>query len=147
MYQKSFAQLTHLELYAILKLRQQVFIIEQQSIYQDIDDEDQDAMHYLDFSQAGELHRYARYRLDAEQQQVKIERVVLAKTQRKQGKGKELMLRLLKDIAFAHPNVPVKLSSQFEAQGFYQGLGFVAQGQPYDDGGILHVDMLLQATG
>jgi len=142
MYSKTFEQLTKDELYALAKLRQQVFIIEQNSIYLDLDDCDQDAMHYLDFNQQGNLIVYARYRKIVQIDEVKIERVVLAAQARGLGLGKSLMVGMLKDIQGEYPLAKVTLSSQIDASDFYQRLGFVEVGEVYDDGGIMHVGMV-----
>ncbi|MGS2721345.1 GNAT family N-acetyltransferase [Paraglaciecola aestuariivivens] len=146
MYQKSFVQLTKNELYALLLLRQQVFIIEQQSIYPDLDELDQVAMHVLENDEAGQLLTYARYRLDELANKVKIERVVLHPSQRGKGKGKALINYILAQIKQQYPEHLVELSSQLEASEFYQHFGFVCQGQPYDDGGVMHIDMHLLAA-
>lgn len=144
MYTKTFEQLTKDELYALLALRQQVFVIEQQSIYLDLDNLDQQAMHYLDFDENGELHCYARYRCTEMANEVKIERVVLSKHYRGLGKGKQLIKTMLVDILQTNPHAQIKLSSQVDASEFYQKLGFVEFGEVYDDGGIMHVGMVYQ---
>lgn len=142
MYTKTFEQLTKDELYALLKLRQQVFIIEQNSIYSDLDDCDQEAMHYLEFDPNGHLLAYARYRYKPLDEEVKIERVVLAEEVRGIGLGKSLMVAMLKDIQGEYPKVKITLSSQIDASEFYRRLGFVEVGEGYDDGGIMHVGMV-----
>lgn len=142
MYTKTFEQLTKNELYALAKLRQQVFIIEQNSIYADLDYNDQTAMHYLDFDQQDNLIVYARYRKISQLDEVKIERVVLAEKARGRGLGKSLMVTIIKDIQGAHPLAKITLSSQVDASEFYQRLGFVEVGEAYDDGGIMHIGMV-----
>ena len=142
MYTKTFEQLTKNELYALAKLRQQVFIIEQNSIYSDLDDYDQTAMHYLDFGQQDNLIVYARYRKISQLEEVKIERVVLAAQARGLGLGKSLMVTMLKDIQGKYPLAKITLSSQVDASEFYQRLGFVEVGEVYDDGGIMHIGMV-----
>ena len=62
MYCKNFEELDKNELYAIAKLRQEVFVVEQNSVYLDLDDLDQSAIHYLDYCQTDNLKIYARYR-------------------------------------------------------------------------------------
>jgi ElaA protein len=144
MYCKTFKELSKDDLYALAKLRQQVFIVEQNSIYNDLDDYDQMAIHYLDFDQLGKLTVYARYRQDESFNQVKIERVVLDKSVRGKGQGKRLMLIMLDDISANLPGKIIVLSSQLEVCQFYRSLGFKSQGEPYDDGGIAHISMFLQ---
>lgn len=146
MYHKTFEELTKDELYALAKLRQQVFIIEQNSIYSDLDDHDQTAMHYLDVGPLNNLIAYARYRKISQFDEVKIERVVLAAQSRGLGLGKSLIINMLKDIKSEYPQAKITLSSQIDASEFYQRLGFVEFGEVYDDGGIMHVGMVYQGN-
>ena len=149
MYRKTFEELSNNELYALTKLRQDVFIIEQNSIYADLDDLDQTAIHYLEFDQQDNLIAYGRYRKishcdDVENGEVKIERVVLAAQARGLGLGKSLIVAMLADIQREYPLAKITLSSQVEASEFYQLLGFFEFGEVYDDGGIMHVGMVYQ---
>ena len=140
----SFTELSLSQFYQVAKLRQDVFIIEQQSIYPDLDDKDGEAIHFLCWASVQtdvKLMAYARYRFCDLINQVKIERVVLAVEARSKGLGKQLMQEILTDIQTQHAGVPISLSSQLAAQAFYQGLGFVAEGDSYDDGGIEHITM------
>lgn len=145
MYTKTFEQLTKDELYALAKLRQEVFIVEQNSIYFDLDDYDQEAMHFLEFDTQQRLIAYGRYRKILGGGGVKIERVVLAAKARGQGLGKSLIVAMLKDIQENYPMAKVTLSSQIEASEFYRRLGFVEFGNQYDDGGIMHIGMIYRA--
>tara|TARA_R110002153_G_scaffold104022_5_gene241610 strand:+ start:3830 stop:4267 length:438 start_codon:yes stop_codon:yes gene_type:complete len=142
MYHKTFEELTKDELYALAKLRQQVFIVEQNSIYCDLDDCDQEAIHYMECDLQDRLIAYARYRKVSQLDEVKIERVVLAAQARGLGLGKSLIVTMLQDIQFEYPVAKITLSSQIDASEFYQRLGFVEFGEVYDDGGILHVGMV-----
>jgi ElaA protein len=144
MFRKTFEELTKDELYALAKLRQRVFIVEQNSIYSDLDDYDQTAIHYFDLDQSGKLTVYARYRQEHGYNEVKIERVVLDKSVRGKGQGKRLMIMMLNDIKINFPDTPIVLSSQLEVCPFYRSLGFTTQGESYDDGGIEHIGMFYQ---
>jgi ElaA protein len=144
MYLKTFEELSKNELYSLAQLRQKVFIVEQNSIYNDLDDYDQEAIHYLDFDQSGKLTVYARYRLVESSNEVKIERVVLDKSVRGKGQGKRLMKFILNDINLNFSNISIVLSAQLEVCSFYRSLGFVTQGEVYDDGGIEHINMFYQ---
>lgn len=141
----SFKQLTIEQLYAILKLRSDVFISEQQSIYQDIDDLDQFAWH-LQITDEGRLAAYARLRAVSKDNCYKIERVVTAQTFRGRGLGKSLMNNALETIKSLGVYKNVYLSAQLEVVDFYQCWGFITKGAAYDDGGILHKDMYLDLT-
>jgi ElaA protein len=144
MYRKTFEELSKNELYALAKLRQQVFIVEQNSVYIDLDGHDQKAIHYLDFAPSGKLTVYARYRQGKSIDEVKIERVVLDKSVRGKGQGKRLMQTILSDINFSSPKSCIVLSAQTGVCSFYRSLGFITQGEVYDDGGIEHIDMFYQ---
>jgi ElaA protein len=144
MYRKTFEELSKDELYALAKLRQQVFIVEQNSIYSDLDGNDQMAIHYLDFDHQDNLIAYARYRKISRLDEVKIERVVLSVQSRGVGLGKSLIITMLTDIQGEYPLAKIILSSQIDASEFYQRLGFAEFGEVYDDGGIMHVGMVYQ---
>ena len=137
-----FEQLSKQQLYALLQLRQRVFIQEQQSIYDDIDGNDQQAFHLL-LEQENELGGYARFRTGDDDGKVLIERVVLAPVCRGSGAGKEIMQAILSFCAQQFPLASIQLSAQVDVLAFYQKLGFEAIGEPYDDGGIMHKTMIL----
>lgn len=132
---------TH-RLYQVLRLRQQVFILEQQSIYEDIDNLDQHSWHLLIHTENG-LAGYARLRADSHARAYKFERLVLAPEYRGHGLGKALMQQLLAKSAALGHHRQLKLSAQAHLVAFYEGFGFQAVGEAYDDGGILHRDMTL----
>lgn len=136
-----FQQLQLLELQAVFALRQQVFIIEQQSIYTDIDGLDADSWHLLGEDQGGQLVAYARLRGDRQSGCYKFERIVLAPEARGCGLGDMLMQQLLDKAAQGAEFSTLKLSAQSHLQGFYAKWGFIGVGEEYDDGGILHRDM------
>lgn len=143
MKRKTFKELDNNDLYAILKLRQDVFIIEQNSIYADLDGLDQISIHYLDTNQDDELMGYARYR-EAEEGHFKIERVVLKIEARGAGRGQSILNAILKDIKRISNDAKVSLSAQTNALRFYNLLGFQEVGEAYDDGGIEHMTMILK---
>lgn len=144
MQRKTFKQLSKEEFYDVAKLRQDVFIVEQNSVYIDLDGYDKEAIHYLEFDSKRALIAYGRYRKLLQINEISIERVVLAKSARGQGLGKSLIVNMLKDIQFDDPLIKITLSSQLEARMFYRRLGFVEFGEEYDDGGIMHVGMVYQ---
>ena len=98
----------------------------------------------FDFDQSEKLTVYARYRLEKSAKEVKIERVVLDKSVRGQGLGKRLMKLMLNDIIINFPKKSIVLSAQVGVCSFYRSLGFITQGEVYDDGGIEHVSMFFQ---
>ena len=138
---KSFRQLTNTELYACLKLRSDVFVVEQQCVYPELDDVDQQAWHLL----LQDEDRLAGYlRLFVEDEQSVIGRVVVAPQYRGQQLGRELMQEALMFIA-SSDGLPDKVyvMAQQHLEDFYQSLGFVTVTEPFDEDGILHVGMVL----
>ncbi|WP_158968241.1 GNAT family N-acetyltransferase [Paraglaciecola sp. L3A3] len=144
MNKKTYQQLSKDELYAIAKLRQDVFIVEQNSVYVDLDQLDQDAYHYLLKDQQKKLFGYARYRVLAADNKVKVERFVLDKQNRGMGQGKQLLQTMIKDIKTELPEMKITLSAQVYVCEFYRQFGFREFGKAYDDGGIEHIDMQYQ---
>ena len=138
-----FEQLTKIQLYSILQLRQRVFIQEQQSIYDDIDGEDLTAMHVL-LMKDDVIQGYARFRRVEQDSKALIERVVLAPEIRGSGAGHRIMEAILVYCRRYFQGAVIQLSAQVDVLAFYERLGFVAKGQPYDDGGILHKTMVLK---
>ncbi|MEP1383016.1 MAG: GNAT family N-acetyltransferase [Paraglaciecola sp.] len=143
MKRKTFKELDTNDLYAICKLRQDVFIVEQNSIYVDLDDLDQISIHYIDTNQRNEIIGYARCR-EIEAGHFKIERVVLKKEARGTGRGQTILQTILKDIEQIGTDAKISLSAQTNALRFYQLLGFQKVGEAYDDGGIEHITMVLR---
>ena len=137
----SFSELSAPHLYEILLLRSQVFVEEQNCTLPDVDGADPEAVHFLG-KEAGKLAAYMRVFLPSRSQNKLIfGRVVTAPFARRKGYGKTLMQALL-DYGEAHyPGVIIKCSAQQYLQKFYEGFGFVAYGDPYDEAGILHIAM------
>jgi ElaA protein len=135
-------------LYEMLRLRDQVFVLEQQSIYGDLDGLDQVAWHISGRNSHGELLAYARLLAPEHKypDAIAIGRVVVEPAVRGMGIGQLLMAEALQHCERLFPGLRQKLSSQLSAQGFYQSLGFRQTSTPYDDGGILHVDMVRESA-
>ena len=114
---KHFNDLTTLELYELLRLRNEVFIVEQQCPYLDPDNKDQKSYHllyYVDDHFAG----YTRLL------------------------GKKLMEVSIEGCYQIFGNSNIRISAQHHLQKFYRSLGFQDEGEPYDEDGILHIEML-----
>lgn len=136
-------------LYALLRLRSEVFVVEQDCVYQDLDDKDRQSLHcWLEKSDApasagGEVLAYTRL-LPAGisyPDEVSIGRVVTSESVRRDGWGKALMRRSLDEVHAAWPGVPIRISAQQYLEAFYSGFGFTTQGAPYLEDGIPHVAM------
>ena len=138
-----FADLGVDALYDCLALRDAVFVVEQDSVYGDVDGLDRVALHLLGRNDEGELVAYARLLPPGSKRatEVAIGRVVITPTARGCGLGKVLLAEAVAATRSRWPGVPLWLSAQVDKLGLYACFGFVAEGEAYDDGGILHRDM------
>ena len=131
------------QLYAILKLRSEVFVVEQRCAYLDPDgqDLDGDTCHLMGWDD-DQLVAYLRL-LDPESQggDVVIGRVLTAPAGRGKGLGHEMMEQALKQAQKRWPEVPIYLSAQAHLQGYYGRYGFVVAGEVYVEDGIPHIGM------
>ncbi len=131
------------QLYAVLQLRDQVFVVEQKCAYQDLDGQDLsgDTCHLMAW-QDDRLVAYRR-RLDPSSQgvDVVIGRVAISEEGRCQGLGHELVVQGLKHAGENWPDVPVYLSAQAHLQGYYRKHGFEVVGEAYLEDGIPHIGM------
>ncbi|MGP6430414.1 MULTISPECIES: GNAT family N-acetyltransferase [unclassified Pseudomonas] len=131
------------QLYAILKLRSEVFVVEQRCAYLDPDgqDLDGDTCHLMGWDD-DQLVAYLRL-LDPESQggDVVIGRVLTAPAGRGKGLGHEMMEQALKQAERRWPEVPIYLSAQAHLQGYYGRYGFVVAGEEYLEDDIPHIGM------
>lgn len=143
----TFADLSASELYDILKLRQDVFILEQQCFYPDMDDQDQISFH-LTGRVDGKLLAYIRVipKQKNDEDIMVIGRVIVDASLRGTGAGKAMMRETLDYIADYHPGLTIELSAQEYLFKFYQSFGFCAISEPYDEDGIMHIDMRLESS-
>ena len=143
----SFQALGNDELYKILRLRQEVFVIEQQCLYQDLDGNDQQATHILCWLGA-ELMAYQRcLPPGTSYNESSIGRILVAPEERGGGLGRELVARGIRHNRQHWPNSDIRINAQSYLQDFYTDLGFATQGDAYDEDGIMHVQMLYLAQG
>lgn len=139
---KKFDELSTIELYQILRLRSEVFVVEQDCVYQDIDNKDQKALHVLGLKN-GELVAYTRMFKPGDYfENASIGRVVVAQEQRKYGYGKQIMQVSMAALAQRFPKTTLEISAQKYLLKFYTELGFTAVGEEYLEDGIPHVRML-----
>lgn len=136
-----FSDLTVNQLYKILVKRAEVFVVEQHCVYQDPDGKDPFALHLMGEEQ-GELVAYLRLfpPTDIENYLV-FGRILTSRSARVKGYGKQLMQELLNYCHKHYPAVTIKCSAQFYLKKFYEGFGFKAIGEPYDEDGIPHIAM------
>ena len=142
----NFQDLSPRELYAILQLRLEVFVVEQKCIFQDIDDCDQQALHLCGYSDR-ELLCYSRILPPGiKYPAASIGRVVTRKSARRDGIGRRLVQNTLAYCEQFWPGTPVTISAQQYLEKFYLELGFSTVSEPYLEDGITHIEMRLQAT-
>ncbi|SET04267.1 ElaA protein [Salinibacillus kushneri] len=142
--QKEFNQLTARELYTLLRERVNVFVVEQNCPYPEIDDYDQDSTH-LYLEDDGEVAAYCRLLPhDTIYHEASIGRILVKNKFRKQGYAKELMKKALRIMIEDWGESEIKLHAQSHLQNFYGQYGFKTITDEYLDDGILHVDMILQ---
>jgi ElaA protein len=139
---KTFSEISTTELYAILQLRSEVFVVEQDCVYQDIDYKDQKAIHILGYKNE-KLIAYTRifkpgdYFNDAS-----IGRVVVAENQRKFGYGFIIMQHSIKAVKEYFNETTIKISAQKYLKNFYESLDFEQIGEEYLEDNIPHIPMI-----
>ena len=139
---KPFNQLTPQEIYAVLRLRNEVFVVEQNCVFQDADNKDQHCYHLLLYRQA-ELVAYARLVPSGVTfTEISIGRIVTSPAVRGTGVGKVLMEHALEQTYTLLGNGPIRIGAQLYAIGFYENFGFAAAGRIYDEDGIDHIEMV-----
>jgi len=134
----SFPELSATEVYAILRLRSRVFVVEQDCAYQDVDGRDLHCHHLLGFD-GDNLVAYLRTWKEAD---IWIGRVVIDTSGRRGGLGSELMragMRGARDLFGDHD---IRISAQAHLDGFYGALGFAQRGPGYLEDDIPHIPMV-----
>lgn len=140
---KSFEALTNKELYKILQLRAEVFIVEQDCPYQDMDGKDTFSFHVMGTDDDDKLIAYARVLpADISFREVSIGRVVSSPSVRRSGTGIELMEMALQVAEQKYGKVPVRIGAQLYLKNFYERFGFTQVSEMYLEDGIEHVEML-----
>ncbi len=139
---KSFNEFTTEELYEVLRLRSEIFVVEQNCVYQDIDLKDQKAIHVLGYFQ-NELVAYTRIFKPGDYfQQASIGRVLVKESYRSRKWGYDIMEASIKAIEQDFLATTIKISAQQYLEKFYNNMGFLTVGEPYLEDGIPHVAMI-----
>ena len=137
---KEWAELSTREVENIFSLRSEVFVVEQDCVYQDIDGKDQKAKHVLG-KKENEIVAYARIFKPGEYfKEASFGRAVVKKTERGKGVGDELVKNCLENIT----EEEIKISAQSYLKGFYGKHGFKAEGNEYLEDGIPHTAMFIR---
>lgn len=139
---KRFDDLTPYQLYAILQLRNEVFVVEQNCVFQDADDKDQNSYHLMGFLD-NKLVAYTRLvPAGVSYEQASIGRVVTSPSVRRSGAGKLLMQQSIDSLYALFGKVPIKIGAQLYLQHFYESFGFERVSDIYLEDGIEHIYMI-----
>lgn len=144
-----FADLTAAQLYEMLALRQQVFVLEQTCLYPDIDGLDPGAHHLLGWRTVnGKRELAALLRClapGAKYDEMSLGRVVTSPAMRGTGLGRELVAQGIACAVRLHQGHAIRIGAQAHLENFYGSFGFVTVSAPYDEDGIMHIDMIRAA--
>ncbi|HEY0676771.1 MAG TPA: GNAT family N-acetyltransferase [Chitinophagaceae bacterium] len=139
---KTFDELNVHELYAILRLRSEVFVVEQNCVFQDMDNKDQVSYHICGM-QDGELVAYTRLvPAGVSYDEASIGRVITAASVRGSGAGKELMTYSIRQLYNIWGKQPIRLGAQLYLKKFYESFGFLQTSEVYIEDGIPHIEMM-----
>jgi ElaA protein len=137
-----FAELTPRELHDVLQLRGAVFVVEQKCPFQDVDGADPACWH-LSGRRAGELIAYCRLvPPGVKYAEASIGRVVSTPAARGTGCGRELMREAIARADKLWPGKPIRIGAQRYLERFYGDYGFVKASEPYEEDGIMHIEMV-----
>lgn len=140
---KKYTELNVDELYTMLQLRSEVFVVEQDCVYQDIDGKDQIALHVLGYYE-DELIAYARIFHKGDYfKEASIGRIIVKETYRSKDVGHRLLDYAINFIQFTLNEKNIRISAQKYLISFYQKHGFLVDGEGYLEDGIPHINMLL----
>jgi ElaA protein len=138
---KTFSELDTEDLYQILRLRSEVFVVEQDCVYQDIDNKDQNAIH-LYYKENDHIVAYTRiFKAGHYYENPCIGRVVVSKKNRGKDLGKKIMIDSIEYIKQNIKGEKIELSAQKYLDKFYKDLGFYKKGVEYLEDGIPHQKM------
>tara|TARA_B100000963_G_scaffold301904_1_gene274655 strand:- start:11349 stop:11798 length:450 start_codon:yes stop_codon:yes gene_type:complete len=140
---KKFENLSRKEIHDLFLLRSEVFVVEQNCVYQDIDGRDEKARHVL-VKIKTKIIAYARVLQDKDPNYVSIGRIVVSVKERRKGLGRSLLDFILKKIYENEPKRPIKISAQAHLESFYTDQGFKTKSKPYMEDGIPHISMILE---
>ena len=139
---KKFEALSPYELYAVLQLRNEVFVVEQYCVFQDADDKDQNSYHLMGFYN-DKLIAYTRLVPPGDSyKEASIGRVVTSPSVRRTGAGKELMEQSIDSVYKIFGVQPIKIGAQLYLKKFYESFGFEKISDVYLEDGIEHIYMI-----
>jgi len=140
---KKFNELTPEELYMILRLRSEVFVVEQNCVFLDMDNKDFYCEHLMAW-QEEKLLGYSRIvPAGISYVESSIGRIVNSPAARGQGIGRELLIQSIDTLYTLHGKRDIRIGAQYYLKDFYSSFGFVQKGEIYLEDGIEHIEMLL----
>jgi ElaA protein len=138
---KRFEALSTIEMYSILKLRSEVFVVEQNCVYQDIDGKDMKALHLFG-EEDGKIIAYSRlFNVGDYFENASIGRVVVAENCRNKKYGHDLMREAISAIETHFQEIKITISAQLYLKKFYESHGFVQTSETYLEDDIPHIEM------
>ena len=140
---KKFGNLSRKEIHDLFLLRSEVFVVEQNCVYLDIDGRDEKAKHVL-VKIKSKIIAYARVLTDKDPNYVSIGRIVVSKKERGKGLGSSLLDFTMKKIYENEPKRSIKISAQAHLEKFYKDHGFKTKSNIYIEDGIPHILMVLE---
>lgn len=142
----SFEELSNNQLYDVVALRQQVFIIEQDCIYPDIDGRDRLALHLMMYDDETLVAYLRIFPPDAKLRESSLGRIVVHPKYRGGTMGKDLIQKGIDTSRKKFPDSSIRIEAQAELKRYYEKFGFIAEGQVYVVDGIDHLQMILAKT-
>ncbi|MDT0558012.1 GNAT family N-acetyltransferase [Ichthyenterobacterium sp. W332] len=141
---KKFQNLNTNELYDLLQLRSEVFVVEQDCVYQDVDGKDEKALHVLGYKK-NDLVAYTRVFKPGDYfEEASIGRVVVKENQRQHNYGYTIMNASIKAIEDYYKTSDIRISAQTYLKRFYNNLNFTEVGEEYLEDGIPHINMIFK---
>src|ERR1700749_3078311 len=140
---KKFSELKPEELYMILRLRSEVFVVEQNCVFLDMDNKDFYCEHLMAWEE-GKLLGYSRIvPAGISYVESSIGRIVSSPAARGLGIGRELLVKSIETLYTLHGKRDIRIGAQYYLKSFYESFGFVQKGEIYPEDGIEHIEMLL----
>lgn len=142
-----FSDLSAAQLYAILKARSEVFVLEQNCVYLDMDGADSACLHLVAWTAEQEVAAYLRLVPPGLKfAEASLGRVISSASLRGTGIGKQLLTKALQQLALLYPGQPVRIGAQQYLEKFYRSFGFVTDSAMFLEDGIPHLEMLRPAA-
>lgn len=142
----TFSELSGTQLYAILRARSEVFVVEQNCVYLDIDGADQDCLHLVAWTPDQEVAAYLRIVPPGLKfAEASLGRVITSGAARGTGIGKQLLTKAIEQLDIRYPGQAVRIGAQQYLEKFYLSFGFTTASEMYLEDDIPHIEMLKPA--